>query len=75
MTGTVCTGTICAARQRRNRLDVIPNPPRLRFEKPTDILEQNLPSPQVSPKGSLREKPVEVPLEDHPVERADRSRN
>jgi hypothetical protein len=62
-------------RCRRNRLDVIPDPARLALEEPAGVLEQDIPLPEVSPKGSRRKKPVEVTLEDHPVERVDRSRD
>ena len=62
-------------RRRRNRSDMIADPPRLGFEKPAGVLEQDIPLPEISAEGSRRKEPVEVAFEDHPVERIDRSRD
>ena len=62
-------------RRRRKRSDMIADPPRLRLEKSTGVLQQHIPLPEISAEGSQRKEPVEMALEDHPVERLDRSRD
>jgi hypothetical protein len=61
--------------RRRERHDMIPDPLCLGFEKRTGVLEQN-PSPgQVAAERPIGEEAVEMPFEDHPVERVDHARD
>ena len=57
------------------RYDMIPDPLRLGFEKRTGVLQQNPPPGQVTAERPIGEEAVEMPLEDHPVERVDHARD
>jgi hypothetical protein len=52
---------------------MIPDP--LRLEEPPGVLQQNPPPGQVAAERAVGEEAVEMPLEDHPVERLDHARD
>jgi hypothetical protein len=62
-------------RRRRKRYDMIPDPLRLGFEERAGVLQQNPPPRQVAAERAIGEEAVEMPFEDHPVERADHARD
>ena len=62
-------------RRRRKRHDMIPDPLRLSLEEPSGVLEQNRSPRQVAAERPIGEEAVQMPLEDHPVERVDLARN
>jgi hypothetical protein len=59
-------------RRRRKRHDMSPDPVRL--EEPSGVLQQNRSPRQVAAERAVGEEAVEMPLEDHPVERVDHAR-
>jgi hypothetical protein len=62
-------------RRRRKRHDMIPDPLRLSLEEPSGVLEQNRSPRQVAAERAIGEEAVEMPFEDHPVERVDHARD
>jgi hypothetical protein len=62
-------------RRRRNRSDMVPDPLRLGFEEPPGVLQQNPPPRQVTAERPIGKEAVEMPFEDHPVERVDHARD
>jgi hypothetical protein len=54
---------------------MIPDPLRLGLEEPPGVLQQNPPPGQVAAKRAVGEEAVEMPLEDHSVERLDHARD
>ena len=62
-------------RRRRKRHDMIPDPLRLGLEEPSGVLEQNRSPRQVAAERPIGKEAVEMPLEDHPVERLDHARD
>ena len=54
---------------------MIPDPLRLGLEEPPGVLQQNPPPGQVTAERPIRKEAVEMPFEDHPVERVDHARD
>src|SRR3954464_442914 len=54
---------------------MIPDPLRLGFEERTGVLQQTPPPRQVAAERPIGEEAVEMPFEDHPVERLDHARD
>jgi hypothetical protein len=60
---------------RRQRRNMVAKPRRLRFEEASGILQQDAGPRQIPSKSAFRVEPVQVTLEDQPVEHPDHPGN